>query len=72
MDKPMKKVQTYYIKVENIDFLNNKAFSESTADNRVTDDALLDRILDQIRLAEAQSPAKQKKSHLASSTALAV
>ncbi len=56
-----KKVQTYYLKQENIDWLNQKAFDKSTADTRVTDDALLDEILDQAREAET-SPTKQKKS----------
>lgn len=61
-----KKVQTYYLKQENIDWLNRKAFDQSTADNRVTDDALLDEILDQAREAETSpTPNKQKKTSAA-------
>ena len=61
MAKTSKKVQTYYLKQENIDWLNQKAFDKSTPADRVTDDALLDEILDQARQAE-KSPTKQKKS----------
>ena len=56
-----KKVQTYYLKQENIDWLNQKAFDKSTADNRVTDDALLDEILDQAREAETSPTRKSQK-----------
>lgn len=64
MAKTGKKVQTYYLKQENIDWLNQKAFDKSTAENRITDDALLDEILDQARQADTSpTPTKsQKKS----------
>jgi hypothetical protein len=60
MAKTGKKVQTYYLKQENIDWLNQKAFEKSTANDRVTDDALLDEILDAAREAD-QSPTPTKK-----------
>lgn len=70
MAKESKKVQTYYLKQANIDWLNQQAFDRSTADNRITDDAVLDEILDKARAA-AQSPSKQKKSALALETVIA-
>jgi len=63
MAKTSKKVQTYYLKQENIDWLNKRAFDQSTPNIRVTDDALLDQILDQARQADkAPIQDKQKKT----------
>ncbi len=61
MAKTGKKVQTYYLKQENIDWLNQKAFDRSSAENRVTDDSLLDEILDQAREAETSPTRKSQK-----------
>ena len=69
-DDSTKKVQTYYLKKANIDWLNRKAFDQSTPDDRVTDDALLDALLDQVReTGQSPSPKQSKKNGLANSLA---
>jgi hypothetical protein len=60
--KESKKVKTFYLKEENIDFLNQRAYAESTPDRRVSDDAVLDAMLDEMRASETSKPVKQKKS----------
>ena len=66
MAKEKKQVQTYYLKKVNIEWLNQRAFDESTPGSRVTDDALLDEMIDKAREADkSPSPTKQKKSALA-------
>lgn len=57
-----KVTQSFYIKKVNRDWLKQKAINETTIEKRVTDDALLDEFLDELRAADTDKPVKQKKS----------
>lgn len=60
--KQNKERKTFTLSPVNIAWLQRRALDESTPDERVSDSALLDRILDEARLAESPSPKNQKKS----------
>jgi hypothetical protein len=60
--KGKKKVKTFYISEENINFLNQRAFEESTPNSRVSDDAILDAYLDHLRESHPTQPVKAKKN----------
>ena len=66
--KQNKERKTFTLSPINIAWLQKRALDESAPENRVSDSALLDRILDEARLAESPSPTKQKKSALALET----
>lgn len=61
MSKDEKKVQTFYIKVANQKMLKEKAFAESTAYDPISDDMILDEMLDSIRI-HGQYPAPTRKA----------
>jgi hypothetical protein len=57
--KDEKKVRPYYVKKVNIDWIAEKAFSESEPGDKVSESAFLDRLIDQAR---TQSPTRSKKN----------
>jgi len=71
--KEIKKPKTVTLKPINIAWLGKRALEESTAENKVSDSELVDRLIDQARLQEeSQSPSRQKKTARAVEMAIAI
>jgi hypothetical protein len=60
-NKQNKERKTFTLKPINIAWLQRRALQESTPEDRKSDSALLDEILDQVRESEP-SPTKSKKN----------
>lgn len=63
LKKEIKQVKSYSLKPINIAWLKKTSLAESTPEERVSDSAVLDRLIDQAReQEESQSPSRQKKT----------
>jgi len=61
--KEVKEPKTVMLKPSNIAWLKKIAHEESTPENRVSDSAVVDRLIDEARAREeSQTPSKQKKT----------